>query len=351
MSLSDAAIRHLQRTLDVPDAGERYEVLGEIGRGGMGTVYRAMDHQLGREVALKAIAFHADAGVTERLSREARVLAQLEHPGIVAVHDVGTLADGRPFYVMRLVRGTNLAQHAAGRGRGELLRRFLQVCDAVAFAHARGVIHRDLTPRNVMIGEFGEVLVVDWGVARVLGARGGAAEDGSAAEGGSAAAGEGARGLDLGIGHETSPVAAGRASGDALAAGPQRTGDGVIVGTPGYMPPEAAAGGARDVDERGDVFGLGAILRDLLAASGAPAPRPLAAIVARATALLPDDRYASAAALAADVRRWFDAEPVQAYRENALERAARFYGRNRPLILLLLAYAVVRVTILLWRGV
>ena len=329
MSLSDAAIRHLQRTLDVPDAGERYEVLGEIGRGGMGTVYRAMDHQLGREVALKAIAFHADAGVTERLSREARVLAQLEHPGIVAVHDVGTLADGRPFYVMRLVRGTNLAQHAAGRGRGELLRRFLQVCDAVAFAHARGVIHRDLTPRNVMIGEFGEVLVVDWGVARVLGARD----------------------PDAGIGHETSPVAAGRASGDALAAGTQRTGDGVIVGTPGYMPPEAAAGGARDVDARGDVFGLGAILRDLLAASGAPAPRPLAAIVARATALLPDDRYASAAALAADVRRWFDAEPVQAYRENALERAARFYGRNRPLILLLLAYAVVRVTILLWRGV
>ena len=329
MSLSDATIRHLQRTLDVPDAGERYEVLGEIGRGGMGTVYRAMDHQLGREVALKAIAFHADAGVTERLSREARVLAQLEHPGIVAVHDVGTLADGRPFYVMRLVRGTNLAQHAAGRGRGELLRLFLQVCDAVAFAHARGVIHRDLTPRNVMIGEFGEVLVVDWGVARVLGARH----------------------PDAGIGHETSPVAAGRASGDALAAGTQRTGDGVIVGTPGYMPPEAAAGGARDVDARGDVFGLGAILRDLLAASGAPAPRPLAAIVARATALLPDDRYASAAALAADVRRWFDAEPVQAYRENALERAARFYGRNRPLILLLLAYAVVRVTILLWRGV
>ena len=329
MSLSDAALRHLQRTLDAPDAGERYEVLGEIGRGGMGTVYRAMDHQLGREVALKAIAFHADAGITERLSREARVLAQLEHPGIVAVHDVGTLADGRPFYVMRLVRGTNLAQHAAGRGRGELLRLFLQVCDAVAFAHARGVIHRDLTPRNVMIGEFGEVLVVDWGVARVLGARD----------------------PDAGIGHEPSPVAAGRASGDALAAGPQRTGDGVIVGTPGYMPPEAAAGGARDVDERGDVFGLGAILRDLLAASGAPAPRPLAAIVARATALLPEDRYASAAALAADVRRWFDAEPVQAYRENALERAARFYGRNRPLILLLLAYAVVRVTILLWRGV
>ncbi|MEP7380831.1 MAG: serine/threonine-protein kinase, partial [Gemmatimonadota bacterium] len=168
-SLSDAALRHLQHALDVPDAGARYTVVEEIGRGGMGTVYRAMDGSLGREVALKALAFEGDAsGVAERLTREARVLAQLEHPGIVPVHDVGVLADGRPFYVMRLVRGSTLAQHAPGLGRGELLRLFVQVCDAVAFANARGVIHRDLTPGNVMIGEFGEVLLVDWGVARVL---------------------------------------------------------------------------------------------------------------------------------------------------------------------------------------
>lgn len=339
MALSDAALRHLQRTLDVPDAGERYAVLGEIGRGGMGAVYRAMDHVLGREVALKVLAFHADGPLTDRLSREARVLARLEHPGIVAVHDVGVLSDGRPFYVMRLVRGTNLAQHAAGRGRGELLRLFLQVCDAVAFAHARGVIHRDLTPRNVMIGEYGEVLVVDWGVARVLGGAGDEEpERHERSTSDRSVAPDGAREVQV-----TVP--------DAPLAPDARTRDGVIVGTPGYMPPEQAAGGSRDVDQRGDVFGLGAILRDLLTASGSAVPRPLAAIAARATAPLAADRYPSAVALAADVRRWLDAEPVEAYRENAWERAARFYGRNRALILLLLTYAVVRVTILLWRRV
>lgn len=345
MALSDAALRHLQRTLDVPDAGERYAVLGEIGRGGMGAVYRAMDHALGREVALKVLAFHADGQLTDRLSREARVLARLEHPGIVAVHDVGILGDGRPFYVMRLVRGTNLAQHAVGRGRGELLRLFLQVCDAVAFAHARGVIHRDLTPRNVMIGEFGEVLVVDWGVARVLGGAGDEeSERDERSAGDRPIAPDGAHEVQ-----ETVPDA--QHASDAQHAPDARTRDGVIVGTPGYMPPEQAAGRSRDVDQRGDVFGLGAILRDLLSASGSAVPRPLAAIAARATAPLAADRYPAAVALAADVRRWLDAEPVEAYRENAWERAARFYSRNRPLILLLLTYALVRVTILLWRGV
>lgn len=342
MSLSDAALRHLQRTLDVPDAGERYGVLGEIGRGGMGAVYRAMDHVLGREVALKVLAFHADDHLTDRLAREARVLARLEHPGIVAVHDVGVLADGRPFYVMRLVRGTNLAQHAVGRGRGELLRLFLQVCDAVAFAHARGVIHRDLTPRNVMIGEFGEVLVVDWGVARVLGV---ALDDEFSRQERPADS----RPIAPDGGHALNHAE--RHTHSAPAEPDARTRDGVIVGTPGYMPPEQAAGGTRDVDQRADVFGLGAILRDVLTVSGGDIPRPLAAIAARATAPLPADRYPTAAALAADVRRWLDAEPVEAYRENAWERATRFYGRNRALILLLLTYAVVRVTILLWRGV
>ncbi len=342
MSLSDAALRHLQRTLDVPDAGERYAILGEIGRGGMGAVYRAMDHVLGREVALKVLAFHADDHLTDRLAREARVLARLEHPGIVAVHDVGVLSDGRPFYVMRLVRGTNLAQHAVGRGRGELLRVFLQVCDAVAFAHARGVIHRDLTPRNVMIGEFGEVLVVDWGVARVVGA---AYDAEASGEEGSATGRPIAPDGDHEVQHGDHNRHIGHSEHNA------RTRDGVIVGTPGYMPPEQAAGGTRDVDQRGDVFGLGAILRDLLTVSGGAVPRPLAAIAARATAPLPADRYQTAVALAADGRRWLDAEPVEAYRENAWERATRFYGRNRALILLLLTYAVVRVTILLWRGV
>jgi len=345
-SLSDAALRHLQQTLDTPDAGARYEVIEEIGRGGMGAVYRALDRELGREVALKVIAFHADAGVTERLAREARVLARLEHPGIVAVHDVGKLADGRPFYVMRLVRGTHLTRHAASRGRGELLRLFLQVCDAVAFAHARGVIHRDLTPRNVMVGEFGEVLVVDWGVAKVL--EGTVSPSSTAEPTASTAA---VLDDDSDRGQRVAPLDTGqRNATQACRTGESRTKDGAVIGTPGYMPPEQAGGAARDVDERADVYGLGAILRDVLGAAEG-VPRPLAAIVARATAPLPRDRYSGATALAADVRRWLDAESVEAYRESIVERAVRFYGRNRPLILLLVAYAVVRVTILLWRGV
>jgi serine/threonine-protein kinase len=242
---------------------------------------------------------------------------------------VGELADGRPFYVMRLVRGTTLAEHAPGLGRGELLRLFLQVCDAVAFAHARGVVHRDLTPRNVMIGEFGEVLVVDWGVARVV---------------------REVRGDRTPDAHDDVQSGVNAAGGDAPGDG-ERTADGVVVGTPGFMAPEQAGGGSRDADARADVFGLGAILRHLLATGDAPVPRALAAIASHATAPDPAARYPDAPALARDVRRWLDGEPVQAYPENAFERLARVYGRNRPLILLLVTYAVVRIVILLWRGV
>jgi len=327
--LSDAAVRHLRDTVDRPDASPRYEVLELLGRGGMGAVYRAHDRTLQRDVALKVLALPADTGpLASRLAREAQVLARLEHPGIVAVHDAGTLDDGRPYYVMRLVRGRSLGDYRRGVGVGELLRLFLRLCDAVAFAHARGVIHRDLKPSNVMVGEYGEVLVLDWGVAKVM-------------------AGD----FPGESGDDAPPRAvaerAGAASGDV-------TQDGTVVGTPGFMAPEQATGGSRDADARADVFGLGAILRDLLAVEGGGARcvvAPLGAIVARATAPAPADRYPDVDALSADVRRWLDGERVAAHREGMVERAVRVYRRNRPIILLLVAYAVVRVTILLWRGV
>lgn len=311
--LSDAAVRRLQEVVDLPDPGPRYVIHELLGRGGMGAVYRATDTTLEREVALKVLTTGSDSPeIASRLAREAKVLARLEHPGIVAVHDAGILQDGRPFYVMRLVQGRRLDEYARETGRGDLLRVFLRICDAVAYAHARSVIHRDLNPANVMVGEFGDVLVLDWGVAKVAG--------------------------ESTVHGRTSPTSN------------VTTADGLVVGTPGFMPPEQASGAAATADARSDVYGLGAIL-SLIAGLSGDAPRPLAAIAERATAANPENRYQTVDALATDVRHWLDGQRVGAYRERALERIGRIYRRNQALILLLLAYAVMRVTILLWRGV
>jgi serine/threonine protein kinase len=315
--LSDAAVARLRDTLERPELPARYQPIEVIGRGGMGVVWRARDALLDRDVAVKVIASHLPSDeLAARLTREARIVARLEHPGVVPVHDVGALDDGRAWYVMRLVAGQRL-DVAASRiaSRSELLRIVERLCETVAYAHAHGVVHRDLKPGNVMLGPFGEVLVLDWGIAREQ------------------------RSTRDEVGH---PHAEGSAADHV-------TQSGTVLGTPGYMSPEQATAGA--VDERSDVFGLGAILRDLIAVHDEAAPRNLTAIRDRATAQAPNDRYASALELRDDIRRYLDGARVSAHRETAIETAGRLGRVYRTPLVLVLAYVVVRVAFLLWRRI
>src|SRR5205809_6329541 len=169
--LSDQALQRLRDGAEMPDlAGTRYRLLERIARGGMGVVYAAEDENLQTRMALKGLDIPTtDGDLPSRLVREARVLAALEHPGIVPVHDVGTLGDGRVFYTMKFVEGRRLDKYIESvTSIPDRLRLFLRICDAVAFAHAHGVLHRDLKPANIMVGPFGEVLVMYWGLAKIL---------------------------------------------------------------------------------------------------------------------------------------------------------------------------------------
>ena len=323
--LPDATIAHLRRVADWPDLpGDRYEVLEPIGQGGMGTVYRARDRSLDREVALKVLRAEASApDWASRLEREARILARLEHPGVVPVHDVGTLSDGRIYYLMKLVRGQRLDEFGRTVSLSEVLRAFLRVCDTVSFAHAHGVVHRDLKPSNIMVGAFGEVLILDWGIARVAGV--------------------------AGVGEE--PVAPPLAGGLPTETGSGDTAPGTVLGTPGFMAPEQAIGAVHLVDERTDVFALGAILRAVVTTGHreAPIPRPLIAIWDHAMAAEPGSRYPTAGMLSAEVARFLDGLPVHSYREHVLERLTRLYTRYQTPILLVLAYLTMRLLFLVLR--
>jgi serine/threonine protein kinase len=173
MDLSDSVLDHLRRVAALPDlTGTRYELESEIGRGGLGVVYAARDGQLGRRVALKIL--------DRAMAGEARLIALLEHPSIVPIYEAGTLADGRSFYAMKLVTGMRLDVYAAGpHSLGERLRVVERVGEALGYAHSTGVIHRDLKPQNVMVGQFGEVYVMDWGVEAVAGTPGFRAPEGA----------------------------------------------------------------------------------------------------------------------------------------------------------------------------
>ena len=330
MSLSDAAVRHLQAVLGDPTPpGGRYEIGALVGQGGMGTVYRTHDRVLERDVALKVL--RADVAAPEaaaRIRREARILARLEHPGIVPVHEVGMLPDGRVYYVMKLVRGEPLEGVVRGASLPEVLRLFLRACETVAFAHANGVIHRDLKPSNIMVGPFGEVLVLDWGIARVLG-------DPEAEHRASDPAG-----LDE------------RPVGEGENALEDDTAPGTILGTPGFMAPEQARSWLDLVSPRTDVYALGAILRHLvgMAARGDGVPRPLASIWGKAMRIDAAERYATATELAVEVTRFLDGAPVEAHRETLAERAGRLFRRYQTAIVLILTYLTIRLLFLALRG-
>jgi serine/threonine protein kinase len=339
--LSNAALERLRDGAGSPDlSGTRYRLLGRVARGGMGVVYAAEDESLQRRVALKVLDVPGpDGDLANRLIREARVLAALEHPGIVPVHDVGTLADGRVFYAMKYVEGKRLDQYIESvLSVPDRLRLFLRICDAVGFAHARGVLHRDLKPANIMVGPFGEVLVMDWGLAKILGGE---------------------------ISHraqEADPEATvlekpkrTNIAGDATEVSVV-TGHGTVMGTPGYMSPEQARGDVEHLDARSDIFSLGALLRFLLAgqAEGVPMPevrrldKALEAISTKATAAAPRERYPGVQELALDVSRYLDGLAVGAHEESIFEKAGRFYRRYRFFILLIAAYLAMRVLILLF---
>jgi serine/threonine protein kinase len=291
----------------------------------MGTVYRAYDRALDRDVALKVLrADLLDPDAAARLEFEARILARLEHPGIVPVHDAGMLADGRVFYVMKLVRGERLERYARTATVTELLRTFLRVCETVGFAHARGVVHRDLKPSNLMVGSFGEVLVLDWGIARVM--------------------------REESVGDPVVPGGERHVGGSGEPV-PQDadTAPGTVLGTPGFMAPEQAQGWSHLVDARTDVYALGAILRALVGEGegGRATPRPLVSIWTRAC---PSRRTGTQReALAADSPAFSTASRY--WPTGSACRAGRpAFRKYQTAIVLILTYLVIRFLFLATRG-
>jgi serine/threonine protein kinase len=300
-----------------PDlTGTRYALIRYLARGGMGSVWLAADIMLQRRVALKVLDLVPPTDdFAKRLLQEARILAGLEHPGIVPIHDVGTLPDGRAFYCMKYVEGQTLARHFAGTNVADRLRLLERIAEPVSFAHARGVIHRDLKPENIMIGAFGEVLVMDWGLAKI------------------------AAGVPQPAENNTEP----------MVPAPGVSGQGSALGTHGYMSPEQARGAAT-VDHRSDIFSMGAILWFLIAgsppgnppAAGTSLPRPLRAISQKSMASDPDERYQSAGEMIADVARYLEGSPVRAYPESLFERTLRIYKRHSTAIILVAVYLLMR---------
>lgn len=355
-----------QRTTSDPMVGQqskRFQKIREHAAGGLGQVFVAIDDELNRQVALKQIRerYSSDTDARQRFILEAEITGGLEHPGIVPVYGLGIYQDGQPYYAMRFIRGQSMqaaieALHqksASTHGRWtqssesmfelrKLLSRVIDVCQAIGYAHSRGVLHRDIKPDNIMLGDYGETLVVDWGLAKVEGET----EGEQVSESEVSSEGKESK-LSPASGSGTAPTQVGR-----------------VVGTLGFMSPEQATGAVDEIDCRSDVYSLGASLYSVLVGhptigsknekgksrkieemldatrSGnfqpplqaeASIPKPLAAICERAMALAPESRYESATEMADDLERWLADEPVHAYEETPWEKSRRWVRQHQTL--------------------
>jgi serine/threonine-protein kinase len=362
-STSSAVLRRLQARGPL---SSRYRLDGELARGGMGAILEVFDQDLRRKLAMKVV-LDSDGGALSdsdeppspasstklaRFLEEAQVTGQLDHPGVVPVHELGVDSRGQAYFTMRLVHGRDLSEifrlverDAEGWNLTRALNVLLRVCEAMAYAHSKGVVHRDLKPANVMVGQFGEVYVMDWGLARVRGA---------------------SDRHDVRVRREplapSAPIATDRSRGSSAPdRGALLTMDGDVIGTPSYMPPEQARGQLEAIDERSDIYAVGAMLYRLLAGRApytdpgedasaltvltrilegppksveecAPNTSPeLAAICEKAMASKRDERYADMTALAEDLRAWLEGRVVAAFETGAWAQARKWVLRNRAL--------------------
>ena len=353
---------------------ERFALESEVGKGGMGAVFRVHDRHLNRRLAIKVLLERGSPQDVEeqalahqllgRFLEEAQVSSQLDHPGVVPVHELGLDHEGKVWFTMRLVKGRTASEvffDAHGQRDGWSLTRglevILKVCDTMAYAHEKGVLHRDLKPSNVMVGRFGEVYVMDWGLAKVVGQ---------------------ADRHDVRIRPETAPSAskldtARKRDAEHDTGSSVVTMDGAKLGTPSYMPPEQARGEVATLDVRADVYAIGAMVYELVTgrapyvvpgvrkpayrilddvADGPPkaieeiqkgVPGELVAIVRKAMARDREERYADTAALAADLRAFLGSQVVKAYRTGALVELKLWIKRNRPLAASLAAAVLILV--------
>jgi serine/threonine protein kinase len=353
----------VKRLAELSLARSRYKLEAEVARGGMGAIFRVWDEQLRRHLAMKVIlgkgetlrsgsSPHVDPVHLARFLEEARVTGRLDHPGIVPVHELGLDSEGRVYFTMKLVKGRDLRkifdlvfEQKEGWNETRALAVILKACEALAYAHDKGVIHRDLKPSNVMVGNFGEVFVMDWGLARVLGK-----EDRH----------------DIRIQPDSTAALAPTSSGtldegEAEIDSPIVTMDGDVIGTPAYMPPEQARGEIEKLGPRADVYGVGAMLyhllarqmpyapadarmtnREILDAVLAGPPRPLhdinkevpaelVAICEKAMARDAERRYANTSALGEDLRAFLEHRVVGAYEAGTWAETRKWVQRNTPL--------------------